>query len=41
MPNATRRRIAEMIDKGMDDKQIFDDLRAERGPMLTKPHLLK
>src|SRR5262245_28932375 len=41
MPNATRRRIAEMIDKGMDDKQIFDDLRAERGPLLTKPHLLK
>lgn len=41
MPNATRRRIAEMIDKGMDDKQIFDDLRAERGPSMTKPHLLK
>ena len=41
MPNATRKRIAEMIDKGMDDKQIFDDLRAERGPLLTKPHLLK
>ena len=41
MPNATRRRIAEMIDKGMDDKQIFDDLRSERGPLMTKPHLLK
>ena len=41
MPNATRRRIAAMIDKGMDDKQIFDDLRAERGPLMTKPHLLK
>jgi hypothetical protein len=41
MPNATRKRIAEMIDKGMDDKQIFDDLRAERGPLLTRPHLLK
>lgn len=40
-PNATRRRIAAMIDKGMDDKQIFDDLRAERGPLMTKPHLLK
>ena len=38
-PNATRRRIAEMIDKGMDDKQIFDDLRAERGPLMAKPHL--
>jgi hypothetical protein len=41
MPNATRRRIGEMIDKGMDDKQIFDDLRAERGALLTKPHLVR
>jgi hypothetical protein len=38
-PNATRKRIAELIDKGLDDKQIFDDLRAERGPLMTKPHL--
>jgi hypothetical protein len=41
MPNATRKRIAAMIDKGMDDMQIFDDLRAERGPLMSKPHLLK
>jgi hypothetical protein len=40
MPNATRRRIATMIDKGMDDKQICDDLRAERGALMTKPHLI-
>jgi hypothetical protein len=40
MPNATRRRIAAMIDKGMDDKQIWDDLRAERGALMTKPHLV-
>jgi hypothetical protein len=39
MPNMTRKRIAEMIDKGLDDKQIFDDLRAERGALMTKPHL--
>jgi hypothetical protein len=38
-PNMTRKRIGELIDKGLDDKQIFDDLRAERGPLLTKPHL--
>ena len=38
-PNMTRRKIAEMIDKGLDDKQIFDDLRAERGPLMTRPHL--
>jgi hypothetical protein len=41
MPNATRRRIATMIDKGMDDKQIWDDLRAERGGLMCKPHLIK
>ncbi|HKA06461.1 MAG TPA: DUF3179 domain-containing (seleno)protein [Gemmataceae bacterium] len=41
MPNTTRKRIGEMIDKGMDDKQIFDDLRAERGALLTRPHLVK
>ena len=40
MPNATRRKIAAMIDKGMDDKQIWDDLRAERGALMTKPHLV-
>jgi hypothetical protein len=40
MPNATRRRIAAMIDKGIDDKQIWDDLRAERGALMTKPHLV-
>jgi hypothetical protein len=38
-PNMTRKRIADMIDKGLDDKQIFDDLRAERGPLMVKPHL--
>jgi hypothetical protein len=40
MPNATRRKIGEMIDKGMDDKQIWDDLRAERGALMCRPHLL-
>lgn len=40
MPNATRRKIAAMIDKGMDDKQIWDNLRAERGPLMCKPHLV-
>jgi hypothetical protein len=39
MPNMTRKRILELIDKGLDDKQIFNDLRAERGPLMTRPHL--
>jgi Protein of unknown function (DUF3179) len=39
-PNQTRKRIAALIDKGMDDKQIYDNLKAERGPLMTRPHLL-
>jgi hypothetical protein len=40
MPNVTRRKIAEMIDKSMDDKAIFDALQKERGELMTKPHLV-
>jgi Protein of unknown function (DUF3179) len=39
-PNATRKKIAEKIDQGLSNRQILDDLRAERGPRLLKPHLL-
>ena len=39
MPNMTRGEIAKMIDKGMADKQIWDALRKDRGPLMTKPHL--
>ena len=41
MPNATRRKIANLIDKGLDDKQVWDDLRVERGELMTRPHLVK
>ena len=41
MPNATRRKIASLIDKGLDDKQVWDDLRVERGELMTRPHLVK
>lgn len=41
MPNATRRKIAGLIDKGQDDKQIWDTLFAERGDLMVKPHLRK
>ena len=41
MPNGTRRKIAAMIEKGMDDKQIWDELRKDRGELMTKPHLVK
>jgi hypothetical protein len=40
MPNHVRKLVAEMIDKGMSDKQIYDELRKEFGAGLTRPHLL-
>jgi hypothetical protein len=40
MPNAMRRRIAEQIDKGLTDKQIFEALLKKYGPDLVQPHLL-
>ena len=40
MPNHRRETIAEMIDSGMNDRQIFDKLRKEAGPLLLKPHLM-
>jgi hypothetical protein len=40
MPNARREAIAQMIDRGMTDQQIFDDLLKDAGPLLLKPHLM-
>lgn len=40
MPNVTRSEIAKMIDKNMTDKQIWDALLKERGPLMAKPHLM-
>ena len=40
MPNAMRRLLAERIDKGMSDREIFEGLIKERGPDLLRPHLL-
>jgi len=39
MPNAMRKAIAEKIDKGLTDKQIFEELLRERGPDLVRQHL--
>jgi hypothetical protein len=38
-PNAMRKYVAEKIDAGWTDRQIFDDLLRTKGPALTKPHL--
>lgn len=40
MPNHMRERIGEMIDQGKTDRQIFDQLRKEGGPLLLRPHLM-
>lgn len=39
-PNATRKQIGKLIDAGKGDKDIWDALRAERGALMTRPHLL-
>ncbi len=40
MPTHMREVIAEKIDKGLTDRQIFEELLKERGPELLKPHLV-
>jgi hypothetical protein len=40
MPNMMRKLLAEKIDQGMTDRQIYEELIKQRGPDLVKPHLL-
>lgn len=39
-PNETRRRIREMIDQTLTDRQVWDALLKEKGPAMRAPHLL-
>ncbi len=39
-PNHRRRDLAKMIDQAMTDRQIFDVLLKEEGPLLVRPHLM-
>jgi hypothetical protein len=39
MPNIMRKAIAEKIDKGLTDKQVFEELLKEQGPDLVRQHL--
>jgi hypothetical protein len=39
MPNKVRGEVRKMIDRGLTDRQIFDELVKEHGPALTRPHL--
>jgi hypothetical protein len=34
-----RKAIAAMIEKGMNDRQIFEELEKKHGPALLRPHL--
>lgn len=40
MPNTVRRRITEMMDKGLTDRQVFEEMLKLQGPDLVRPHLL-
>lgn len=40
MPNHRRGELGAMIDRGLTDRQIFDALLEEAGPLLVKPHLM-
>jgi hypothetical protein len=39
MPNQMRAELEKMIDSGLSDRQIFDALLKEHGPLMLRPHL--
>jgi hypothetical protein len=39
MPNVMRAALAKMIDQGLSDRQVFDELLNKHGPLLLRPHL--
>ena len=39
-PNATRKLLAKKIDEGLTDRQIFEQLLKDRGPLMLRSHLL-
>jgi hypothetical protein len=39
-PNAMRKRIGQLIDQKLTDRQIFEKLLKDEGPGLLQPHLL-
>jgi len=41
LPNLTRHQIGTMIDEGKTNRQIFEELRNQRGEGMVRPHLLK
>ncbi len=39
-PHAARARIGALIDQGLSNRQIFEQLLKEQGPAMLRPHLL-
>ncbi len=39
LPSKTRAELAKLIDQGLTDRQIYDELANKYGPALAKPHL--
>jgi hypothetical protein len=39
-PSALRQEVGELIDSGLTDRQVWDALLRDRGPLMTRPHLL-
>ncbi len=40
MPNEMRRVLVEKIERGLTNRQIFEELLKDHGPLLLRPHLL-
>ena len=40
LPNSRREELGKLIDRGLSDRQIFDELLKEAGPLLLRPHLM-
>ena len=39
-PNQVRKQLAREIDRGLSDREIFEELVRDNGPELLRPHLL-
>ncbi|MCI0681417.1 MAG: hypothetical protein L0Y71_04870 [Gemmataceae bacterium] len=40
-PNGTRAQISALIEQGMSNREIFEELLRDRGPAMLRPHLLR
>lgn len=40
-PNMTRAQLSALIDQGLSNRDIFEELLRDRGPAMLRPHLLR